>query len=376
MTIKASGKQNGNLHNITVQNLLSVNSGPVIVQAVDAPSTLSNVTLRALTIQGANAASQSFMVQCDAGCTLGGLHVAEAQLDRGQLAVIGMGSTNFWEVTFDNCQLNAAPESTYNIFAFAAAVPGDLTQFRARNVRVNQVVVDQVGNVAQARAAFASARGVFLSAGLNASVLRLVYVLNGRIYVAWPASWPLATSFIAAGDPVRLADGPLAGVYTNTGVLVAAADNNPVPGAHAGDFYMILGPTSAANGLSPNVDVAPGKVMGRIAKLSDSASASVQATGGGVNNIANTFESGTASCILAYDAGNTVAFGGVNLGVLQPAIFPAYGFAWTAGDHVDLGVFGGNTVKQVWYPSYFRDLYLDVMVRGRLPGVIVAASAW
>ena len=377
LTIKSSGLEYGDIKNVTVEDLVASECGSIFIHAVDAPSSLTNVHIRGMTFYSTNRLSTAFVVECLAGCTFSGAHISEATVSGGPaLARISAYSSSFFDVTFDNCQVNGYVPLLWPIFNFVNPTPTDLTQFSAKNIRVNQMTVDQVGNGARARAFFASATSTGLSAGLSASALRLIYVLNSRIYVAWPGSWPLATNAIAVGDPVRLASGPLAGVYTNLGISVATVDDNPVPGIRANDFYMILGSTATASGVAANVDVAPGKVLGRIASLPDSASAGVQITGGGVNSVANTFESGAASCSIRAQAGGTTVYGSATVSTLQPAVFPAYGYAWTAGDHVALGVFGGNAGVLSWYPSSFQNLYAEVLLYGQLPGVITSSSSW
>jgi hypothetical protein len=379
LTIKSSGLEYGDSRNVIVEDLVASECGSIFIHAVDAPSSLTNVHVRGVTFCSTQSWQTAFVVECLAGCSFSGAHISGATVSGGPaLATIGAYTSNFFDVTFDHCEVNNYVPARLPVLNIANPTPTDVSQFSAKNIRVNQMTVDQVGYNARAKALFASAQSTGLSAGLGASALRVIYVLNGRIYVVWPGTWPLATAYIAAGDPIRLASGPLAGVYTNAGVSVATANDSPVPGTRVGDSYMILGPTSVANGVSTNVDVAPGKVLGRISNMPSAASAGLQITGGGVNSVTNSFESGTASCSIQDVRGNTATatYGNVNLAALQPAVLPAYGYAWSAGDHVDIGVFGGNASVQGWYPSSFRNLYAEVLLYGQLPCVMISSSSW
>jgi hypothetical protein len=380
LIVKASQNQNGDVRDVYIQNVVARASGPIFVQAANEnskTSSVSNVQIQDVLFEPRVSGWAAFSVECQAGCSFSGLHVANVQVNHGCLAVVTANSTNFNEVNFDNCEVDGYSASGFMpVLNLVNPVAAEPSQFCARNIRVNQMTLDQIGNFTHARVTFTSETAPGLSVGLTASMLRMIYVLGGQIYVAWPANWLPATNCLATGDPVRLASGPLSGVYTNAGLFAASANNNPVPGIRTNDLYLILRPTTAADGLATNVDVAFGKILGRLASLPDSTSARVRVVGGGINNIANTSESGTASVVVRYASGNTAAYGTPSLSDLQPAVFPAYGYAWTAGDHVDIGVFAGGTEVPGWYPSSFRQLYADLELRGQLPAVIARASSW
>jgi hypothetical protein len=196
--------------------------------------------------------------------------------------------------------------------------------------------------------------------------------------VCWPAAFRLDTNYFAAGDPVRIDGGALSGIYTNSGLGISAGDDQPVPGALAGDCYITL---SGISGTVPNGPylgggLQPGKIVARLWGSDIYRGSSIDVKAGAVSSIAQSFESGAVRCVITCDgSGRTQVYGSVVPTANNTVHFPLAPWVLDYKDHVDIAVFGGGASVSSWYPAYFYGAEVEVTARG-YPLNIEDTDAW
>jgi hypothetical protein len=372
LLIKGSRMQKGDCADITIENVVVENSGPISVQAADGLGRTCGVSLRGATYSGYNSFGAAYVTSDNSGCLVSNISITGlvAEGPPSLLRVNAVGSVK--AVTLDSSSLVFTNPQALAFINLGAA-PNEV---RAVNCRVNSSSVNQVGTVFSSQTL--SSRSDSMSQGILPAQVLVTYVKTNAIFVVWTNLWNIRTSLIAVGDPVRLTSGGLAGVYTNLGTGICPANDDPVPGAKAGNPYLRLGWTAAAPGPIPNSGFQPGKILAQVLPLLDNADQSIdcQVAGGARNTIAGTSETGTARASLRT-LNNTLfinAYSGFDA-TNTPIIVGCTPYLWTSGDHVDVGLFGNGTAEPAWANGRFDEPYVSISLSGHT-AIVKPTSSW
>jgi hypothetical protein len=351
--VKASGWLKGNVRDVLIEGVISEQSGSVLVQAVDFPSRLENVSIRGVRSVSGHSGTAAAWIETGWGCSASNISCSEWLVSGGQrLATVvpGGGMSNIFLTHCEVSDFSYGP-NRYPIMTFTSD-PMDATQFRATNIRVNAQTMEQVGWLGKSSILLTTQAENYFSCGVLAGNVGGIYVTNAMICAHWPARWKLNTNFVVRGDPIRLPSGSLAGVYSNLTVGVAASADHPVPGIAVGDYYALFGPSAAPTGPYPvDTEIQPGKILALISMPGSFKGAEVSMQASAVNSIATTRESGRLLSVLKTGSASQISGTTTTMTATNAQIFPVFPWIWQSGARVYAGIFGGGADVAGWYPA-------------------------
>jgi hypothetical protein len=242
LVVKADPAQQGNVGNVKIQNYVSDNAGGLLVQAVGG-ATMNNVTVQNISATQPVASDGFLWFEAESGSYINDFHVDQLKLSGYSTmgTVFGDGG-NFTNILVTGVEMMEANTSPL-IWAYTGTI-ADRRQISARDVVMNhRSKTDATLEITRQYGRFTSPVDSYGTGGILAANTRAVSNAAGTLYIVWnPGSVFVRTNKLSLSDPVWVAGTATNFISTNTVIGTAPANNNPIPGAVAGDHYVAVSP--------------------------------------------------------------------------------------------------------------------------------------